>query len=73
MVSREQLIYEEATALWWALFDHPPPRRADGLRLLEIITHSLEDPSYQRLRSPFLRPSTIAGPGQPPDERSLRG
>jgi len=73
MGSREQLIYEEAAALWRELFDEPPPVRADGTRLLEIITRSLGDPSYQRLRSPFLRPSTIAGPGQPKDERSLRG
>jgi hypothetical protein len=73
METREQRIYEEAAALWRELFDEPPPGRTDGLRLLEMITHNLEDPSYKRLRSPFLRPSTIVGPGQPKDERALRG
>jgi len=74
MGRREQRIYEEATALWRELFDEdPPPDQADGGRLLEIITRHLGEPSYERLRSPFLRPSTIVGPGQPTDERSLRG
>jgi len=73
MESREQRIYEEAAALWRELFDESPPVRADGPRLLEIITRRLEDPPYRRLRSPFLRPSTIVGPGQPTDDRSLPG
>ena len=66
--------FVEAAALWRELFeDEPPADQADGARLREIITRSLDDPSYRRLRSPFLRPSTIVGPGQPTDERSLRG
>jgi hypothetical protein len=72
MPTREQRIYEEAAALWWEIFHEPPPARADGPTLLEIITRSLEDPSYKRLRSPFLRPSTIVGPGQPREREALR-
>ncbi|HEV7383826.1 MAG TPA: hypothetical protein VGN89_03025 [Phenylobacterium sp.] len=33
--------------------------------MLEIITRSLGDVSYNRMRSPHLRPSTIVGPHQP--------
>jgi hypothetical protein len=72
METREQRIYEEAAALWREVFGEPPPVRVDGPTLLAIITRSLDDPSYVRLRSPFLRPSTIAGPGQP-SERARHG
>lgn len=65
MVTREQRIYEEAAALWHELFDEPPPARVDGSTMLEIITNSLGEVQYGRLRSPHLRPSTITGPGQP--------
>jgi hypothetical protein len=65
MMSREQRIYEEAAALWREVFDEPPPARTNGSALLEIITRRLGDITYERLRSPHLRPSTIAGPGQP--------
>lgn len=72
METREQRIYEEAAALWREVFGEPPPLRADGQTLLAIITRSLGDTEYERLRSPFLRPSTIAGPGQPTDQARLR-
>jgi len=65
MASREQRIYEEAAALWREVFNEPPPPRAGGAEMLEIITRSLGDLSYRRLRSPHLRPSTIVGPHQP--------
>jgi hypothetical protein len=65
METREQRIYQEAAALWLEVFGEPPPVRTDGPTLLAIITRSLGDTPYERLRSPFLRPSTIAGPGQP--------
>lgn len=68
MEPREQRIYEEAAALWRELFDEPPPAQADGMAMLDIITNSLGETPYQRLRSPFLRPSTIVGPGQPTEE-----
>ena len=62
MTSRDQRIYEEAIALWGELFDVPPPAAVDGAELLEMITRGLGDPNYHRLRSPFLRPSTITMP-----------
>lgn len=65
MASREQRIYEEAAALWREVFNEPPPARTNGSAMLEIITRRLGDVTYDRLRSPHLRPSTIAGPGQP--------
>ena len=71
MESREQRIYEEATALWREVFGEPPPVRMDGPAMLEIITKGAPELGYQRLRSPFLRPSTIAGPAQLWDDSRL--
>ena len=65
MESRDQRVYEEASALWRELFAEPPPVRADERTMLEIITSSLAETTYDRLRSPYLRPATIAGPAQP--------
>jgi hypothetical protein len=62
MDGRESRIYEEAAALWQELYGEQPPVR-DGSLLLDIITQKLAPREYDRLRSPFLRPSTIAGPG----------
>ncbi|THD57729.1 hypothetical protein [Phenylobacterium sp.] len=68
MDGRQQRIYEEATALWREVFGEPPPVRAEGEDLLEIVTRCLPELPYERLRSPHLRPGTIAGPGQPGTE-----
>ena len=65
MATRDQRIYDEAAALWREIFGEPPPPSVDGSVMLEMITRSLGDLSYERLRSPYLRPSTISGPGQP--------
>jgi hypothetical protein len=65
MESREERIYGEAVALWREMFHEQPPLEVDGSKLLEIITRCTDEISYERLRSPFLRPSTICGPGQP--------
>jgi hypothetical protein len=70
MKRREQQIYEEAAALWRELFHEPPPR-ADGPLLLDLIMRKVEVDGYERMRSPFLRPSTIVGPGQPKDDNQL--
>jgi hypothetical protein len=64
MDNRDQKISEEATALWRELFGEPPPIRADGSAMLEAIMKSLPDSRYDRLRSPYLRPSAISGPKQ---------
>ncbi|HEX5264744.1 MAG TPA: hypothetical protein VFW13_14525 [Phenylobacterium sp.] len=65
MATRDQQIYDEAAALWREIFGEPPPPSVDGSAMLEMITRNLGDLSYERLRSPYLRPSTISGPGQP--------
>ena len=62
MSGRDQKIHEEATALWREVFGEPPPIRADGATLLDVITKSLPDRPYDRLASPHLRPSQIARP-----------
>ena len=62
MEGRDDKIYEEAAALWRELFAEPPPLRADGSAMLDMITKGLPQKTYDRLVSPFLRPSQIAGP-----------
>ncbi|HEY8573683.1 hypothetical protein [Phenylobacterium sp.] len=66
MQVREDRIYEEASALWRELFNEPPPIRADGAMMLDVIMKSLPEKGYERLASPYLRPSTIAGPNIDP-------
>jgi hypothetical protein len=61
MDCRATRIYEEAAALWRELYGDAPPVR-DGAILLDIITQQLPAKEYYRLRSPYLRPSTITGP-----------
>lgn len=61
MDCRNSKIYEEAAALWRELYGEPPPVR-DGALLLDIITQQLPETGYHRIRSPYLRPSTITGP-----------
>lgn len=61
MSGRDQKVYEEAAALWRELFGEPPPVRADGRTLLDTITRSLPERSYERMTSPFLRASQIHG------------
>ena len=71
MKRREQRIYDEASALWREMFSEPPPARIDGATMLDLITHRLGELPYERLRSPYLRPSTIAGPAQPKNSAHL--
>lgn len=71
MPTRDSRIRAEAAALWQALFSEPPPPEAEGADLLDLVTHRLPEERYVRLRSPFLRPSTIVGPGIPTDESVL--
>ena len=61
MQGRDARIYEEAAALWRELYGEQPPGR-DGSILLDMITQRLPASGYHRLRSPYLRPSTITGP-----------
>ncbi|MDB5449607.1 MAG: hypothetical protein JWQ46_2142 [Phenylobacterium sp.] len=70
MSGREQQIYEEVSALWRELYGEPPPIRADGGTMLDIIMRSLPDLSYERLRSPHLRASSMTFPTRPTGEGS---
>jgi hypothetical protein len=62
MQGRDDRIYEEASALWRELFGEPPPIRADGAMMLDVIMRSLPEMGYSRLCSPHLRPANITGP-----------
>jgi hypothetical protein len=62
MTGRDDRIYEEAAALWREVFGEPPPIRADGGTMLDLILKTLPDRGYERMASPFLRPSQISGP-----------
>ena len=53
---RDDKIYQEAAALWRELFRDPPPTKADGPKLLDLIMQRLPNTRYERLRT--LRPST---------------
>jgi hypothetical protein len=61
-MSREKRIEAEAQALWRELYDEPAPALADGGEMLELMLTRLPDVSYDRMASPFLRRSVIAGP-----------
>ena len=72
MQTRDSRIHAEAVALWQALYgQQQPPPEAKGRDLLDLVTRRLPEESYVRLRSPFLRPSTIVGPGLPAEENVL--
>lgn len=64
MDGREDRIYDEAAALWREVYGEPPPIRADGGMMLDIIMRSLPTMGYDRLRSPHLRPSNLTFPTQ---------
>jgi hypothetical protein len=65
MTGRDERIYEEATALWWELFDGPPPGVADGGAILDAIMRRLPETRYERMASPYLRASQISPPRGP--------
>jgi len=71
MTEREQRLHDEASALWREVFGEAPPLRMDGATMLEIVTRCVDEVSYNRVYSPFLRPSTIVGPAQPRDDSQL--
>jgi hypothetical protein len=62
MTARDQRIYEEAAALWRELFSDPPPARADGATILEVMMRRLPERRYERMASPHLRSSQITSP-----------
>lgn len=62
MTSRNERIHREAAALWRQVFGEPPPIRADGATMLGIIMHSLPEQTYDRLRTPHMRPAAVILP-----------
>jgi hypothetical protein len=62
MDGREKRIYQEAAALWREVFHEPPPQRADGAWMLDMIARKLPEKPYERITSPYLRPSNISWP-----------
>jgi hypothetical protein len=61
-MGRDERIYDEAAALWRGLYGEPPPSEADGAMILDLIVSGLPEADYNRLASPFLRPTNIAFP-----------
>ena len=68
MASRNDLIKREALELWSAMHDEPAPEVSGG-ELLEIICRDLDLYRYDRVQSPFLRPTMIMRPEEWPESR----
>ena len=66
MTGRDERIHDEASALWRELFGEQPPIRADGGTLLDMIMRSLPEQRYERMASPYLRPSQFSAPRNHP-------
>jgi hypothetical protein len=69
MPRREDMIKQEAQALWRALHGDPVPDLT-GSELLAMICGGGDVADYDRVQSPFLRPSLIT---RPEDWRERRG
>ena len=70
MKTRDERITEEAAVLWRAVFGQPPPPKADGAAMLGMITGGLPEIAYDRITSPYLRASQIAGPKRRGEDRA---
>jgi hypothetical protein len=68
MASRDELIKREALELWRQTHDETAPE-VDGAALLEIICRDLDVQNYDRVASPFLRPTMILRPEDWPEAR----
>lgn len=66
MSPRDDLIKREALELWSQLHDEPAPAVSGG-ELLEIICRDLDVGAYDRVQSPFLRPTMILRPEDWPE------
>ena len=66
MARRDDLIKAEALELWKQMHDGPPPEVSGG-ELLEIICRDLAIRAYDRVQSPFLRPTMILRPEEWPE------
>jgi hypothetical protein len=68
MTSRDDLIRREALELWSMTHDKPAPEVSGG-ELLELICRDLDVHGYDRVQSPFLRPTMIMRPEEWPEAR----
>jgi hypothetical protein len=68
MTSRDDLIRREALELWSMTHDKPAPEVSGG-ELLELICRDLDVQGYDRVQSPFLRPTMIMRPEEWPEAR----
>jgi len=70
MASRDDLIKREALELWSQGHDAPAPEVSGG-ELLALICRDLDVCGYDRVQSPFLRPTTILRPEDWPATRKV--
>lgn len=68
MAVRDDLIKREALELWSQLREGPAPE-VSGSELLEIICRNLDVREYDRVESPFLRPTMMMRPEEWPEAR----
>ncbi|EJL30991.1 hypothetical protein PMI01_02926 [Caulobacter sp. AP07] len=68
MASRDDLIKREALELWGQMHDEPAPEVSGG-ELLQLICRDLDLFAYDRVQSPFLRPTLIMRPEEWPETR----
>ncbi|PXA88552.1 hypothetical protein DMC25_10890 [Caulobacter sp. D4A] len=68
MPRREDMIKQEAQALWRELRGEPVPDLS-GEELLARLCRDLDVADYDRVQSPFLRPSMIMRPEEWPERR----
>ena len=68
MSPRDDLIKREALELWSQMHREPAPEVSGG-ELLEIICRDLNVYGYDRVQSPFLRPTMIMRPEEWPEAR----
>ena len=62
MSSRDSMIEQEARDLWRALRTDAPPEHLSGPQLLTVLIGQSTTLAYDRLCSPFLRPTQISRP-----------
>ncbi len=72
-MGRDDKIYDEVAALWRELYREPPPIKADGSTMLDIIMKSLPEEGYERLASPRLRERDITLPRPEPEPSPSAG
>lgn len=71
MARRDDLIKAEALELWKQMHDEPAPEVSGG-ELLELICRDLVVRAYDRVQSPFLRPTMILRPEEWPEAGKTR-